>query len=81
MNETERILIVILASALALFLVLGITCLVFLLQILSSVKRLSNKAEEVGEVIEDSVKSITGLRFLSSVFELFQNRVKHNRRK
>lgn len=80
MSETEQILVIFLSSALAIFLVLGIVSLVYFIQILKSVKRLSLKAEEVGGVIEDSVRSITGLKFLSSVFEMLQSRTKSNRR-
>ena len=79
MNEAEQILVIILSSALAIFLVLGIVAMVILIKVLKSIKRLSYKAEEVGDVIEDSVRSITGLRFLSSVVEIFNKFLSSNR--
>ncbi len=80
MNEAAEILVIILSGALAVFLVLGIICLSILIQVLKSIKRLSSKAEEVGDVIEDSVKSISGLRFVSSVVEIFNKFLNSNRK-
>ena len=71
MSEAAEILVIFLSVALAVFLVLGIVVLSILIKVLNSIKRLSYKAEEVGDVIEESVRSISGLRFLSSVVELF----------
>lgn len=82
MNEAAEILVIILSVALAIFLVLGIIAMSVLIKVLKSLQRLSLKAEEVSDMIEDSVRSITGLKFVSSVFDLankFLNKNRSNR--
>jgi hypothetical protein len=70
MNEAAEILVIILSVALAVFLVLGIIAMSILIKVLKSLQRLSLKAEEVSDMIEDSVRSITGLKFVTSVLDL-----------
>ncbi len=69
MSEVETALLVILSGALAVFLVLAIICSIYLIQVLKSMKRLTAKAEEVGEAIESSVRSISVVKGITSVLE------------
>ncbi len=60
MTFAERFLVVVLASALAVFLVLGIVALVKIIQILKDVKHITEKAEKIADQVE-------------AVSEFFQN--------
>lgn len=53
MNEYERIILIILASFLAIFLILGIIVLYKLIQIFTSIKRITAKAESVADKVEN----------------------------
>ncbi len=70
MNEAEEILVIFLSVALAVFLVLGIVTLSIAIKVLKSLKRLTYKAEAVSDVIEGSVRSITGIKVISNIFDL-----------
>lgn len=70
MNEAEEILVIFLSVALAIFLVLGIVALSITIKVLKSLKRLTYKAEAVSDVIEGSVRSITGIKVISNIFDL-----------
>lgn len=52
MENAEQILVVILSGALALFLILGITVLVKVIQILNHIKHLTEKAEQIADKAE-----------------------------
>lgn len=61
MNEAEQILVIILSTTLALFLVLAITCAIFLIKILQQIKRITQKAENVAdkaEAVADQAEAI-----------------------
>jgi len=51
--DTERVLIIILASTLSLFLLVAIIALVKVIQILNSLKRITDKAEKLAEGAEN----------------------------
>jgi hypothetical protein len=53
MEGTEQTLLVILAGALALFLLLGIIALIKLIQVLNHLKRISEKAEKIADKAEN----------------------------
>jgi hypothetical protein len=50
--DTERVLIIILSSTLSVFLVVGILALIKVIQILDTIKRITEKAEKVAEGAE-----------------------------
>lgn len=52
MESTEQVLVVILAGALAVFLVLAIVIAVKIIQVLNALKRISQKAEEIADQAE-----------------------------
>lgn len=52
-STTEQMLLIILSSALAVFLILGIVAVVKSIQILNSVKRISDKAEQIADKAEN----------------------------
>jgi hypothetical protein len=52
MNTAEQVLVIMLASALAVFLVLGIVVLVKVVQILNHVRAITEKAEHIAEQAE-----------------------------
>ncbi len=74
MNGYEQILVVVLAGFLAIFLLLGIVLLIFLIQVVKSVKRISEKAEHlaeradnVSEFIEHAAAQLTIGRFIGTL--------------
>jgi hypothetical protein len=52
MGNAEQILVIILAAALAVFLLLAIVATVKLIQLLNSLKRISEKAEKLAQTAE-----------------------------
>lgn len=52
MDNAEKILVIILASALAVFLVIGIIALIKFVQILDHIKTITQKAEHIAEQAE-----------------------------
>ncbi len=79
MNEAAEILVVFLSVALAIFLILGIVVLSMTIKLLKSLQRISEKAEEMSEIIEESVRSFTNMKAISSLITLF-NKFSTNKR-
>ncbi len=73
MNEAEQVLVIILSSALAVFLVLGIITLILSIQVLKSFKRLSAKAEEIGDKVEETVRTMSVFKALASITGVLNN--------
>lgn len=74
MNGYEQILVVILSSFLAIFLLLGIIILVLAIKVIRSVKRVTERAEHlveqaenVGEFLEHASAQLTIGRFISTL--------------
>lgn len=80
MTEAEQILVIFLSGALAVFLTLGIITLVLLIRLLKSINRLSEKAEQVGESVEASIRSISGIRIITSLVTALSSITKGKRR-
>ena len=79
MNTAEQILVVILAAALAVFLVLGIviaTQVIRLMKTLNDValkaQEFVNSAEKTAEVVRSAVGQLSVLRFVQSVVDVVQ---------
>ena len=85
MNTAEQILVVILAAALAVFLVLAIiiaTQVIRLMKILNEValkaQEFVNSAEKTAEVVRSAVGQLSLLRFVQSVVDVVQKHKKKN---
>ncbi len=86
MNTTEKILLVILAAALALFLVLAIISVVLVIRVLKSVNRVTAKAEKVlgsaenvGQIFKHTAEQMTFFRLIRNVAEMVSQH--HNAKK
>lgn len=83
METTERILLVILSAALAVFLLLGIIALVKIIQILNRIKKITEKAEDlaekaeaVGEFFQRSAVSAGLIKLAANIFQSVRGRRK-----
>jgi len=84
MGNSEQVLVVILSSFLALFLLLGILALVKVIQILNHLKSISQKAEKladtaesIGEFFRDTAGPTAIAKLLANITEAVFN--KHNK--
>ena len=83
MNTAEQILVVILAAALAVFLVLAIIAAVYVIQLVKTLQNIALKAESfvdsaesVSAMVKQAIGHLSVLRFVRSVVELVHNKVK-----
>jgi len=81
MDTAERVLVIFLSAALAIFLVLAITALIFVIQIARKVKRiteraehLAQQAESVGEFLRQAAGPLAIGRIMAVVSEVFFGR-------
>lgn len=88
MESSERILIIILGAALAIFLLLSILALVKIIQILNHLKRISEKAERfadkaeaVGEFFESAATPLAVGRVMANVSEAIFRRHRRSNKK
>jgi type IV secretory pathway component VirB8 len=86
MNTAEQILVIILASALAVFLVLAIIICVQLIKLMRVLQSIADKAQgfvNSAEATADMVKSAVGqlsvMRFVHSVFDMVQKHTKKDK--
>jgi hypothetical protein len=77
MNTTEHILVIVLAAALALFLILGIVVVVQVIRLVKTLQVLAAKAEKLvgnaesaAELLKSTVGKFTVLRFAHSIFDM-----------
>lgn len=80
MNTSEEILVIILSTALAVFLILGIFALIKLNQILNHVnhitekaENLADKAEEVGEFFQKTATSTALVRLIGNIAHSYRS--------
>ena len=83
MNTAEQILVVILASALAVFLVLAIIIAVQVIRLMKVLNRVANKAQEVvdsaektAELVRGAVGQLSVMRFVQNVVDMVQKKAK-----
>ena len=81
-------LVIILASALAVFLILGIILMVKMIQIANTTKRITehaekvaDQAEHVSEFFAKTATPVAVVKLLSNVSDLFQGKEKNNGKK
>ncbi len=85
MNTAEQILVVILAAALAVFLVLGIVIATQIIRLMKTLNEVAvkaqefvNSAEKTAEVVRSAVGQLSLLRFVQSVVDVVQKHKKKN---
>jgi hypothetical protein len=74
MDTAERVLVIFLSAALAIFLALAITVLIFVIQIARKVKRITEKAEHLAEKAEsvgDFLRQAAGPLALGRIMSIF----------
>jgi hypothetical protein len=83
MNTTEQIMLVILAGALALFLIVGIVAVVALIRLLKTLQLVANKAEHfvdsaeaVGSMVGRTVGRLSLIRFLKMIIDFVTSKDK-----
>lgn len=81
MDTADQTLVIILSSALAVFLVLAIIAAVKFIQLLNTLKRLTDRAEHIaeaaesiGESLKNGANSVLATRLLSKLFEAVSKR-------
>lgn len=77
MDTTEKVIMLILAVALALFLILAIVSIVLIIRVVKSVNRVTlkaeqliNSAETVSQVFKQTAEQMTLVRFVRNVAEM-----------
>lgn len=87
MDTTEKVILVILAAALALFLILAIVTIVLVIRVVKSVNRISQKAEQlidsaetVGQVFKQTAEQMTFVRLIRNVADLVGKHQKNSRK-
>jgi hypothetical protein len=73
MNTTEQILLIILSSALAVFLVLAIVAIVYVIKLLRTLRLVTAKAEHVLESAEQATEVFRQASSSVSLFKLARN--------
>ena len=88
MDTAQEILVIVLSSFLALFLLLNIVALIFIIKIVQSVKRitekaenLADKAEEIGDFVKHASGPIVIGRALAVISDTFFGRKSKSKRK
>jgi len=83
MNTAEQILVIILASALAVFLVLAIVIAVQILRLMKTLNNVALKAQEVvdsaektAELVKSAVGQLSVMRFVQNVVSMVQKATK-----
>lgn len=83
MNTAEQILVIILASALAVFLVLAIVIAVQMIRLMKTLQIIADKAQEfvdsaekTAELVKSAVGQLSVVRFVQNVVDMVQKRSK-----
>lgn len=76
MSTTDTVLVIILTSLLSLFFILCIAAMVFVLKILSGVKRVVAKAEDVVDSVEAATDVLKDTSGRLAFFKLVRNIIK-----
>ena len=83
LTTAEQIILIILAAALAIFIILGIIALVYIIKLVASLRHIARKAEQVvesaeavGSVLKNASGPLALFRFLGNIVETLQ---RHNK--
>ncbi len=81
MNTTDTVLLIILTSLLSIFFILCITVVIVVLKLMSSIKQVVNKAENVIDSVESAAgtfKNVSGklsvLTLVKNIFDMTQRK-------
>jgi hypothetical protein len=81
MNMAEQILVVVLAAALALFLILAIVATIMVIRLIKSLQAIALKAEQlvgsaeaVGEMVRNTVGKLSLLKFMKHMVDLVHDK-------
>ncbi len=83
MSSSSELLVIILSIALAVFLVLGITLIIYLIVLTHQIRKITNSAERTVDSIESVVSKISKVItpiYMSEVIKTFVNKVKKNKK-
>lgn len=76
LNTAQQFLVIVLSTTLAIFLVLAIVAIIFIIRLLSTLRRVADRAERVAqsaEAVGDMIKNVAGpatiMRLARTVFE------------
>ncbi len=88
MESAQEILVIILASALAVFLLLAITLMIICIKIARHVRRISQKAEHIADKAENIADFMSGAttplvigKMITSITEMFGSKTSKRQRK
>lgn len=81
MTTTDTVLVIILTTLLSLFFILCIAAMVMVLKLLSSVKRIVAKTEDVVDSVESAAEVLRDTQGRLAFFKLVNNIIKLARRK
>jgi uncharacterized metal-binding protein len=88
LSTAQQALVVILSTALAIFLILSIIIAAMVIQLLTTLRKLADRAEHVvqsaenvGEIIKNVVTPMTVLKFGHSIFDLVSRHAKRSKDK
>lgn len=86
MNTAEQILVIILAAALALFLILSIIIASQVIRLMRRLQGLADRAQELvdsaesaAEMVRNTVGKLSVLKFAHSIFDMVTNKTKHGK--
>jgi len=86
MNTTEQILLAVLASALAVFLILAIVAAVFVIRLVKNLQAIAQKAESLvtsaesaAEMVRNTIGHLSVLKFVKSVVDMVHTNTKKGR--
>ena len=83
LTTTEQIILIILAAALAVFIILGIAVLILVLRLLSTLKLMADKAEKIiesAEAVGQVIKNVAAPAGLLKVFHTIMETVVKQRK-
>ena len=88
MNTAEQILVIILAAALAVFLILAIIVAAMLIRLMKTLNGIADKAQEVvtnaektAEMVKSAVGQLSVLRFIQNMVTMVQKRADKGNKK
>ena len=86
LSTTQQVLVVILSTALAIFLILSIVIAAMVIQLLTTLRNLADKAERVvqsaenvGEIIKNVITPMSVLKFGHSIFDMVSKHAKRSK--
>ena len=76
MNTTDTVLLIIVTSLLSIFIILCIAVVIGILKLLTAIKRVVQKAEEVADQVESAAEIFKDTQGRMAMFKLIRNIIK-----